>query len=101
MNTRKVPSLGDALAEVAEFRQVRGRRYELMSVLVLCYVAVMRGNRSQAAIAEWRREYRGGNSSLCGTSGFSFGSRWAKSSRMNRLWLFLVSSPIGFAASIA
>jgi predicted transposase YbfD/YdcC len=57
MNTRKVPSLRDALAEVPEFRQVRGRRYELLSVLLLCCVAVMCGYRSQAAIAQWGTNY--------------------------------------------
>lgn len=57
MNTRKVPSLKDALAEVREFRQVRGRRYELLPVLLLCCVAVMCGYRSQAAIAEWGTNY--------------------------------------------
>lgn len=57
MNTRKVPSLKDALAEVPEFRQVRGRRYELLSVLLLCCVAVMCGYRSQAAIAQWGTNY--------------------------------------------
>lgn len=57
MNTRKVPSLRDALAEVAEFRQVRGRRYELLPVLVLCCVAVMCGYGSPAAIAQWGTNY--------------------------------------------
>ncbi len=57
MHTQRVPPLRDALAEVAEFRQARGRRYELSSVLLLCCVAVMCGYRSQAAVAEWGTNY--------------------------------------------
>ena len=50
-----IPSLQDALAEaeLREFRERRGKRYELQSLLLLSCIAMMNGARTEAEIAAW------------------------------------------------
>lgn len=52
-----VPPLTDFLAEIPEFRKAHGKRYALLALLLYVCVAMLCGRRSQAAIAEWGKDY--------------------------------------------
>src|SRR5215211_7402238 len=52
-----VPSLAQALSLLPDFRQPKGKRYDLLPILLLCCIAMMCGCTSQSAIADWGRNY--------------------------------------------
>lgn len=52
-----VPSLAQALSLLPDFRQAKGKRYDLLPILLLCCIAMMCGCASQAAISDWGRNY--------------------------------------------
>lgn len=53
----QVPSLAQALSLLPDFRQPKGKRYDLLPILLLCCIAMMCGCTSQSAIADWGRNY--------------------------------------------
>lgn len=69
MGTKRIPPLREALAEIQDFRQASGKRYELTSLLLLACVAMMCGASSEQAIADW---------------GENYGSRWLRRLGINR-----------------
>jgi len=52
-----VPPLTDFLAEIPELRKAHGKRYPLLALLLYVCVAMLCGRRSQAAIADWGKDY--------------------------------------------
>jgi predicted transposase YbfD/YdcC len=52
-----MPSLAQALSLLPDFRQPKGKRYDLLPILLLCCIAMMCGCTSQSAIADWGRNY--------------------------------------------
>jgi DDE_Tnp_1-associated len=53
----EVPSLAQALSLLPDFRQAKGKRYDLLSILLLCCIAMMCGCTSQSAISDSGRNY--------------------------------------------
>lgn len=51
------PALTDFLAEIPEFRKAHGKRYALLALLLYVCVAMFCGRQSQAAIAQWGKDY--------------------------------------------
>ena len=52
-----VPPLISFLAEIPDFRKAHGKRYALLALLLYVCVAILCGRRSQAAIADWGKDY--------------------------------------------
>ncbi len=52
-----VPPLHHFLTEIPEYRNAKGKRYQLGALLLYVCVAMLCGRRSQAAIAAWGADY--------------------------------------------
>lgn len=55
--TPTLPSLWNYLLEVTDFRKDQGKRYQLVSILVLAIVATLCGYKSYGAMAQWGKNY--------------------------------------------
>lgn len=53
----EVPSLAQALSLLPDFRQAKGKRYDLLPILLLSCIAMMCGCTSQSAISDWGRNH--------------------------------------------
>jgi len=53
----QVPSLAQALSLLPDFRQPKGKRYDLLPILLLSCIAMMCGCTSQSAISDWGHNY--------------------------------------------
>lgn len=55
--TFTVPSLPEDLTQLLEYRAARGTQHPLLAQLLLVYVAMLCGARSQAAIVDWGQHH--------------------------------------------
>lgn len=66
--TRQSLALIDVFSSIPDFRQSKGKRHPLKSILALAAAAMMCGYRSYSAMAEWGHNY---GQDLAGALGFT------------------------------